>query len=84
MLDALIELGYHFPNEELEALDEAVVLLGGKTEGFLRTVKVGKTALKDEIRTVSGLKGKALDLELGNMLQGCTELKQSEPTIEKL
>jgi hypothetical protein len=64
-----------------QAVFERFVLSGGNTEAFLRAVKVGKTALKDEVREVSGKKGKALDTELARMIEGCTETRQSDPQI---
>ena len=58
--------------------------LGGTPDAFMKCVKVGKSALKDEVRTLSGHQGKALERALGALLAGCVESRTSAPTIEKL
>jgi len=57
---------------------------GGTLEAFLKCIKVGKTALKEEVRTLSGHKGRSLEADLDALLSGCVESKASAPTIERL
>ena len=58
--------------------------LGGTFETFMKCIKVGKTVLQDEVRALSGHKGKALQADMQALLAGCVESKLSAPTIEKL
>ena len=58
--------------------------LGGALDGFLKCIKVGKTALKDEVRALTGSKGKALEVALDGLLTGCVESAPGSPTIERL
>ena len=58
--------------------------LGGTLDSFLKCIKVGKTALKDEVRAVSGAKGKALETTLARLLAGCVETTTGAPTIERV
>lgn len=57
--------------------------VNGTVELFMPCVKLGKTAFKDAVRAATGHKGKALEADLDALLAGCTESKQSAPTIEK-
>jgi len=56
---------------------------GGTLEAFLKCLKVGKTALKEEVRAISGHKGKVLESDLDALLSGCVEARASAPTIER-
>jgi Protein of unknown function (DUF2800) len=58
--------------------------LGGTMDAFMKCLKVGKTALADEVRALRGHKGKALEADLEALLAGCVEFKTSAPTIERL
>jgi hypothetical protein len=58
--------------------------LGGRLESFLKCVKVGKTALKQQLRVLSGHRGHRLETDLEALLRGCVECKRSAPTIERL
>ena len=58
--------------------------LGGTLDLFIKTIKVGKTALKEQVRVLTGRKGRALDRDLESLLAGCVECKPSAATIEKL
>ncbi len=58
--------------------------LGGTVEAFLKCIKVAKTALKQEVRALTGHQGKALEADLETLLDGCVESRPSTPTIEKL
>ncbi len=58
--------------------------MGGKTEEFMSAVKIVKGELKDQVRTVTELKGKALDAQMDALLNGCTVSTKSAPTIERL
>jgi len=57
---------------------------GGTLDAFLKCIKVGKSTLKDELRVITGHKGKALEATLDALLAGCVEARVSEPTIERL
>jgi hypothetical protein len=57
---------------------------GGTLEAFLKCIKVGKSALKEELRALTGHQGRALDASLDELLAGCVEARLSEPTIERL
>ena len=56
---------------------------GGTQSQFLRIVKVDKTHLKEHLRGLTGLKGKALDGKLATMIEGITESKTSQPILER-
>ena len=58
--------------------------LGGTLDAFMRCIKVGKSALKDEMRALSGHGGKALEADLDTLLAGCVDSTTSAPTIERL
>jgi hypothetical protein len=58
--------------------------LGGTLDSFMQCIKVGKTALKDQVRALSGHRGKALEAQLDSLLAGCVEITSSAPTIERL
>ncbi len=53
-------------------------------EAFLKCIKVAKTALKHEVRALSGHQGQALEADLETLLAGCVESRPSAPTIERL
>jgi hypothetical protein len=50
----------------------------------MQCIKVGKTALKDQVRALNGHRGKALEAQLDSLLAGCVEITSSAPTIERL
>jgi len=58
--------------------------MGGSLEAFMKCIKVGKSALKEELRALSGHKGKALEADLDILLAGCVETTTSAATIERL
>jgi Protein of unknown function (DUF2800) len=58
--------------------------LGGGLQAFMKCIKVGKSALKDEVRALSGHQGRALEADLDSLLAGCVETTTSAPTIERL
>jgi hypothetical protein len=58
--------------------------LGGTLDTFLKCIKVGKAALKDEVRALSGHKGRALEADLEVLLAGCVQTTSSAPTIERV
>lgn len=60
------------------------VAAGGTQEAFMPCVSVTKTKLKDAVKAVTGAKGKALDAQIETMLDGCTEVKASAPSLAKL
>ena len=67
-----------------EVLQRFGGLWGGMLAAFLKCIKVGKTALKAELRARSGHQGKMLDADLDALLAGCVEARASAPTIERL
>ncbi len=67
-----------------EVLHRFTHQFGGTVDRFLECIKVGKAALKDELRVLSGHQGQALEADMVNLLSGCIETKTSAPTIEKL
>jgi hypothetical protein len=60
------------------------VNIGGKPEQFMPAVKIAKGAFKDQVRAVTGHKGKALEQDVASLLDGCTESKECAPTIVKV
>jgi hypothetical protein len=60
------------------------VAAGGTQEQFMPSVSVTKTKLKDAVKAVTGVKGKALDAQIETMLDGCTEAKAAAPSLVKL
>jgi hypothetical protein len=50
----------------------------------MKCIKVGKPALKEEVRKLSGHQGRLLDADMKALLAGCVESKHSAPTIERL
>jgi hypothetical protein len=79
------------PGRTLETITDAQEVwrrfgqeLGGTLDAFMKCIKLGKTTLKDQVRALSGHKGKALEADLDALLEGCVECKTSAPTIERL
>lgn len=58
------------------------VLFGGTTEQFMPAVTLAKGKLKEQLRSVTGEKGKALESKLAAVLEGATESKQGAPVLE--
>lgn len=58
--------------------------LGGTPEQFLKTVSVGKTALKEVLAQATGLKGIALVNKIKQLTDGIVERKQNAPSIVKV
>lgn len=56
---------------------------GVTTERFMEAVKVSKTGLKSALKEATGLKGKALDSALDEVLEGNVEEKQSNPVLQE-
>lgn len=57
--------------------------LGGTQEAFMPAVSVTKKGLKEAVKAVTGAKGKALEEQIETMLEGCTESKESAPSLAK-
>ena len=57
--------------------------LGGTQDKFLPCVSVTKGKLKDALKATTGAKGKALDEQLGAMLDGCTESKPTSLSLTR-
>jgi hypothetical protein len=55
--------------------------IGGTSEQFMSTVKVAKGKLKSAVKSATGAKGKELDAKLDQILDGCTESKQSAASL---
>lgn len=57
---------------------------GVNSEAFMACVRVVKTPLKEAIRGATGLKGKALDARMEEILAGCVETKPKAPSLTKM
>jgi hypothetical protein len=55
-----------------------------RTAEFVAAVKLAKNALKDVVRAASGLKGRALDQALTDLLQGATTDTVTSPSLKRL
>ena len=55
---------------------------GGTLEQFMACIKVGKTALKEQVAAITKTKGKALDAEVKAVIGQNSELSQDEPSIK--
>lgn len=60
------------------------VQLGGTVDSFMRTVKVGKTKLKEEVSTTTGARGRSLDKAMESILADYVDFKQNEPSLKRL
>jgi hypothetical protein len=84
--------GYRLrPGRAIEAIVDAHQVmkrfcgdLGGTMEAFLKCVKLGKTALREQLRVLSGHRGEMLEADLDALLRGSVECKGSAPNIERL
>lgn len=54
---------------------------GGTQEQFTAAISITKTGLKAAVKAATGAKGKDLDARLEGMLEGCTESKQTAPSL---
>ena len=59
------------------------VQAGGTQADFAKIITVTKTKLRDSVKAVTGTKGKELDAQVEAMLDGCTETKQTAPSLVK-
>ena len=66
-----------------EVVFARVSALGLTHSAFMSAVKLGKTKLKDELKVLTGLKGKGLEQQLAEVLEGCTEDKPSKSYLKK-
>lgn len=57
------------------------VQAGGTQEQFVQAISVTKTKLKDAVKSATGTKGRELDTKLEGILEGCTEAKQTAPSL---
>jgi hypothetical protein len=57
---------------------------GGSLEQFMGCIAVGKTKLKEQLASVTKEKGKKLEATLSTLTAGCTEVKESEPSLKKV
>lgn len=58
--------------------------MGGTQDQFMPAITVAKTRLRDVVKAVTGEKGKALDARMDAVLEGCTEAKQTAPSLERV
>lgn len=58
--------------------------VGGKLEQFMETITVRKTELKGAVQLATGLKGKALDKKMSELLDGNVEVSQNAPSLKKV
>ena len=66
-----------------QAVFDRFQALGGKLEGFMGTLSVGKDKLKKAISEVTGLKGKKLEEALKGLLDGLVNRKQDKSSLAK-
>lgn len=59
------------------------VAVGGELEEFMKAVTIGKQKLRDVLAKATGHKGKQLDLGMKALTEGCCEVSQNEPSLEK-
>jgi hypothetical protein len=67
-----------------EVMKRFCARLGGTVERFMKCLKVGKSALQEEVRALSGHSGRDLQAQMDALLAGCVESKASAPSIEKV
>jgi hypothetical protein len=56
---------------------------GGTQEQFTSAVSITKSALTETVRTVTGLKGKALNAKIADIVAGCVTTTTTAPSLEK-
>lgn len=56
---------------------------GGTQEQFTQAVSITKSALTETVRTVTGLKGKALNAKIADIVAGCVTTTTTAPSLEK-
>jgi hypothetical protein len=54
---------------------------GGTQAQFVGAISITKTKLKDAVRSATGRKGKELEGLVEAILDGCTESKQTAPSL---
>jgi hypothetical protein len=54
---------------------------GGTQAQFVGAISITKTKLKDAVKSATGRKGKELDAVVETILDGCTESKQTAPSL---
>jgi hypothetical protein len=59
------------------------IAAGGTTEQFMAAVKITKGTLLEQLKTASGLKGKALKDKMESLLDGLTESKQNKASLAR-
>jgi hypothetical protein len=57
------------------------VEVGGTQAQFVGAISITKTKLKDAVKSATGRKGKELDAVVETILDGCTESKQTAPSL---
>lgn len=57
---------------------------GGTSAQFMAAVTVTKSGLKEATKSATGLKGKALDAKIFELLEGATESKQNKPSLVRV
>jgi len=65
------------PQEVFDRLQK----LGGNLSQFLACIDVGKTKLKDVVKTCTRKKGKALEKEMDDLISGCSVTSQNRPSL---
>ena len=56
---------------------------GGTQEQFTQAVSITKSALTETVRSVTGLKGKALNAKIADIVAGCVTTTTTAPSLEK-
>lgn len=89
----MLEAGHSIPGWKLkpgavresitnpEAVFARFIDAGGTQERFVGAITITKTKLKDAVKGATGRKGKDLDGLVETILEGCTEAKQTAPSL---
>ena len=56
---------------------------GGTQEQFTQAVSITKSALTETVRSVTGLKGNALNAKIADIVAGCVTTSTTDPSLEK-
>lgn len=69
---------------EPQIVYERFIALGGKHDAFMETIKVSKGELRLAINETTGARGAALDNAVKMVCEDCVEVKQNEPSLERI
>lgn len=58
--------------------------LGGTLDQYMKAVSITKTALKEQVSAVTNARGAALNNSMKSITEGLVELKQNEPSLQRI